>query len=45
MKDGDSGNVSVGMVRNLVKSILEGTYDDATEDRHLNKILYELIPA
>ena len=32
--------IAPALVRNLVQSILDGTYDDELEDEHLNKILY-----
>jgi hypothetical protein len=42
---GDSGEVSVETVRLLVKKILAGTYDEASEEVYLNKIIYSLLSA
>jgi len=44
LRKGALETFSVGMVKELMQSVLENTFDDEKEDEYLNKILYELIP-
>jgi hypothetical protein len=45
LKKGALETFSVGMVKTLLKSVLDGTFDDQKEWDMLNKILYNLIPS
>ena len=45
LKKGGPESYSAGQVKNLLASVLDGTFDDEREDDMLNRILYELIPA
>jgi len=45
LRPGANEGYSQSMIQGLVKSILNGSFDDEAEDKWLNKIHYELIPA